>query len=136
MILLRAFCLFFLFGCTVVNAQSEAEVLLQATQSWDGSALPEYPDGTPEITLLKISIQPDTTLPWHKHPIINAAVILSGELKVVTRDGAEMLFSAGDALVETVDKWHYGVNEGSEVVQLIVFYAGIVDTPLSIQEAE
>ncbi len=49
-----------------------------------GNTLPEYPEGKPEITILRIQIPPGTTLPLHTHPVINAGVLLSGELAVIT----------------------------------------------------
>jgi hypothetical protein len=33
-----------------------------------------------------------------------------------------------------VDKWHYGVNQDTVPVKLIMFYAGEVGTPLVIKE--
>ena len=40
---------------------------------------------------------------------------------------------AGDAVVEVVDTWHYGKNEGSETAEIIVFYAGIQGEPITVE---
>ena len=45
------------------------------------------------------------------------------------------LGSTARIMVELVNKWHYGVNQGSEPVKLIMFYVGEVGTPLVIKEA-
>jgi len=108
------------------------DVLTKTSSSWDGSALPNYPEGTPEVTILRFVIPPKSELPMHKHPVINAGIILTGELTVVTEDNKSIHLKAGDTLVELVNKWHHGKNEGTEPVEIIVFYAGIKDTPITI----
>jgi len=35
-----------------------------------------------------------------------------------------------------VCKWHYGENEGSEQAEIIVFYAGEKDEPITIKRQE
>lgn len=109
----------------------QVEVLAKSVASWNGSPLPAYPAGQPEVTVLRIRIAPGTRLPMHKHPVINAAVMLGGELTVMTEAGRSMRFSRGDAIVEVVDQWHYGYNDGGEVAELIVFYAGAQGQPIT-----
>lgn len=100
------------------------EQLMQTSQSWDGSAYQRYPDGPPELTVLRITIPPKTALPWHTHPMPNAAYVVSGELLVEKRDGgATRQLVAGDVLPEMVGSVHRGVT-GDKGVVLIVFYAG------------
>jgi quercetin dioxygenase-like cupin family protein len=67
----------------------------------------------------------------HKHPVINAAVMLAGDLTVVTGSGTMMRFRGGDAIVEVVDQWHYGYNDGPDVAELVVFYAGAQGQPIT-----
>ena len=52
--------------------------LVKTTASWNGALLPAYDQGTPEVTILKITIAPKTELPMHEHPVINAGVLLKG----------------------------------------------------------
>ncbi|MBD8495941.1 cupin domain-containing protein [Pseudomonas syringae] len=109
----------------------ESQVLLKSTASWDGTPYTAYPKGQPELTLLKIRIPADTTLNWHRHPVPNAAYVVAGQLTVQARDSAnEVVLKAGDTLAEMVDIMHRGVT-GNEPVELIVFYAGTAQTPLS-----
>jgi hypothetical protein len=42
---------------------------------------------------------------------------------------------AGDPIVEVVDTWHYGKNEGKTPAEIIVFYAGTPDTPITVKES-
>ena len=100
-------------------------------ESWDGTAYQAYPAGPPELTVLKISIAPNTALPWHTHPMPNAAYVVSGELLVEKQEGgATKRLVAGDVLPEMVHARHRGVTGASGVV-LIVFYAGTKGMPLS-----
>lgn len=102
----------------------KVEVLAKTTQSWNGDALPAYPKGQAEVTILRIEIPAGMQLPLHKHPVINAGVLLKGELTVVTETDQRFHMKAGDSIVELVNKWHYGKNEGKETAEIIVFYAG------------
>jgi quercetin dioxygenase-like cupin family protein len=113
---------------------AEVEVLAKTSLSWDGKTLPSYPKGKPEITILRISIPPGVQLPRHKHTVINAGVLLRGELTVVTEKGETLQLKTGDSIVEVVNKRHYGKNEGNEPAEIIVFYAGVSDMPISIKE--
>lgn len=108
--------------------------LAKSTASWNGSRLPAYPSGQPEVTILRISIGPGAVLPMHEHPVINAGVLLSGVLTVMTKAGATLNLKAGDPIVEVVDTWHYGKNEGSVPAEIIVFYAGIKGEPVTVKE--
>ena len=73
-------------------------------------------------------------MPLHEHPVINAGVLLSGELTVVTEDNKTLHLKAGESIVEVVNKWHYGKNEGNEPAEILVFYAGTADKPISIKK--
>ncbi len=110
--------------------------MVKSSASWDGHPLPAYKTGTPEITILRITIPPKQRLPLHKHLVINAGVLLKGELTVITESGAILHLKPYDPIVEVVDTWHYGKNEGSEPAEIIVFYAGEKDGPITIKRQE
>ena len=50
--------------------------------------------------------------------------MLKGELTIVTTDGRERTFKAGDSLVEMIGTVHYGENRGDEPAEVVMFYAG------------
>jgi len=52
----------------------------------------------------------------------------------VTTEGKTLHLKAGDPIVEVVNTLHYGMNEGKVPAEIIVFYAGVVDTPITIAE--
>ena len=112
------------------------DVLAKTSSSWDGQALPNYQQGKPEITILRIKIPPKAHFPLHKHPVINAGVVLKGELTVITEDNKILHLKAGDSIAEVVNTWHYGRNEGDETTEIIVFYAGIQGVPITIKKTE
>jgi quercetin dioxygenase-like cupin family protein len=117
----------------VRNSQDvEVELLAQTTTSWDGSTLPRYPRAQPEITILRILIPPHTALPLHKHLVINAGVLLRGSLTVVAESGRVLHLEAGDSIVELVNQWHYGRNDGDEPAEIIVFYVGTPGKPITV----
>jgi quercetin dioxygenase-like cupin family protein len=128
-------------GCAGVRTSPEAnevspvvKKLVKTTQSWNGESLPAYPEGRSEITILRISIPAGSRLETHRHPVINAGVLLSGQLTVVTSDGKTLHLEAGDPIVEVVNTLHYGINEGKVPAEIIVFYAGVLDAPITIVE--
>jgi quercetin dioxygenase-like cupin family protein len=114
------------------HGNAKAEILVQSDVSWDGQKLPPYPTVPPEITVLKVTIPPHSTLQWHKHPSINAGYMISGELTVIAEDNQSLSLKTGDALIELVDTWHFGRNDGDLPVEIVVFYVGAKDVPLAI----
>lgn len=123
-------------GCTAPQYSNEVRTvqLVQSTETWDGQPLPAYPSGQPEITILHITIPPQYTLPMHMHPVINAGVLIKGQLTVTTQDGHVLHMRANDPIVEVVNTWHYGKNEGNEPAEILVFYAGTKDDPITIKK--
>lgn len=132
-IILFSFSLISLIGCKSNQiAEIEVTTLVKSTKSWNGSKLPKYLDGIPEITILKIIIPPKTKLSLHKHPEINAGVLLKGSLRVISKDNDTLNLKAGEPIVELVNTWHYGENLGTEPAEIIVFYAGVEGTPITV----
>lgn len=125
-----------LIGCTTGNVNEiKVTTLIKDTKSWNGAQLPKYLDGNPEVTVLKIVIPPKTKLKLHKHPVINAGVLLKGKLRVVSHKDTLNLKS-GDPILELVNTWHYGENLENEPAEIIVFYAGIEGKPVTVLEKE
>ena len=129
------FCfLVLLFSSCAVSKVTEIQVvkLAETSKSWNGDDLPNYPTGKPKITILKITIPPKTKLHKHYHPVINSGIILKGQLKVVDINNNVLILKEGDVIVELVNKIHYGINEGKKPVEIVVFYAGTIDLPITV----
>src|ERR1700733_7893889 len=77
-----------LASMTVILAQSgpmkaasgHREILLQTTQSWNGKPYTHYPTGQPQLTTIKLTIEPHTALPGQTHQFPNVVYVLSGTL--------------------------------------------------------
>lgn len=110
------------------------EQIYKGSKSWDGSKLPAYPEGTPELQLLKVTVPPGAKVDWHKHQVVNIGYVLNGTIDVFAENGLKTTVSAGQAINELVEQWHYGVNNSDEFVHLIVFYAGIEGTDVTIKK--
>jgi quercetin dioxygenase-like cupin family protein len=110
-------------------------LLLNTTTSWDNVTY-LFPQGQPQMSVLKIAIPPNSHLPVHFHPMPNIAYVQAGTLTVVRMSDCHSLrISAGNVLAEMVNTPHFGFA-GNEAVELIVFYAGAVGLPLSTEENE
>jgi quercetin dioxygenase-like cupin family protein len=108
-------------------------VLLKSDHSWDGVKYLSYPTGDPELTVLKLVIPPHTILPWHIHPMPNAAYVISGTLSVESKNGRDhATVHAGDVLPETMNEQHRGCT-GDTSAELIVFYAGAKGVPTVVR---
>lgn len=130
-----AVCIGIMFSSGLVRAEDQAavktEILLRSSSSWDGTPYASYPAGSPELTVLKITIPANTALPWHTHPMPNAAYLLSGEILLEKKEtGEKKLLTKGQVLPEVVGQFHRGITGNASVV-LIVFYAGTKGMPLS-----
>lgn len=111
----------------------ESEKLLQTDRAWNGRVYDPYPCGKVELSMLKITIPPHTSLAWHRHTVPNAAFVLSGSVTVQDRDtGKSTTVHAGEALAEMVGAVHRGVNDGDEPAVLLVTYAGIEGVPVTV----
>ena len=110
----------------------EAATLAKSTTDWRGAKLPSYGSGQPEITIARVTIPPGTALPLHTHPQITAGIIIQGSLQLHTDSGDTHIARAGDAVIELVSQAHSGANTGNEDVVVLVFYAGVEGTPITV----
>jgi len=110
------------------------QVLAKSTESWDGTDLPDFSAQQTEVTILKITIAPKSRMDLHKHPVVNAGYMLAGALTVHSENGRISKIKEGDAIVEMVDRWHYGVNESDRPATILVTYFGAFGSKLSIKK--
>ncbi len=81
--------------------------------------MPDYPNGKPEIAILRIKLPPGTVLPLHKVSGQNAGIMISGALTVVTEAGKALHPKTGEGIIEVVNTWHYGKNEGNKGAEIV-----------------
>lgn len=114
----------------------ESVELIRTSTSWNGTSLPDYPLGKPELVAVKYIIPPGQKLGWHHHIAMNHGVLIQGELTVVGLDGQTKVFREGDVIVEMVEDIHHGENQGATTVILYMFYLAQENVPLSVQHPE
>jgi quercetin dioxygenase-like cupin family protein len=117
--------------------------ILQTTQSWTGAKLPPLGSGQTEMRVITYTITPGTKTPIHLHPINGAGYIISGELTMFAtedphgsfKDPSQLksiVLKAGESWTETVNAWHYGINNGKEDVYFILIFAAQVGVPSTL----
>ena len=118
------------------SAQVETTELIRTTQSWDGTQLPDYLQGRPELVVRKYVFPAGQKLGWHHHPVMNYGVLVQGELTIIAKDGTEKVVHAGEAVVEMVGTVHHGENRGTQPAILYMCYVSQEGLPLSVPNPE
>ena len=107
-----------------------SEILVQTQASWDGGPYPAYLPKTPELSVVRFTMEPHAELPWHTHQVLNAAYIISGSITIEKKDGTRKHFKAGEVIAETINSIHRGLV-GDQHTTIVTFYAGLPGVPLS-----
>ncbi|MGE0096309.1 MAG: cupin domain-containing protein [Alphaproteobacteria bacterium] len=85
------------------------------------SGQPVTVPANPQVIVSTYDIPVGAVLPFHKHPFQRYAYVMAGDLSVVNRDTSETYrYKTGDFIVEVLDQWHMGRNEGKTPVKLLV----------------
>ncbi len=117
------------------SQQVERTELIRTSQSWDGVALPDYPQGRPELVVMKYVFPAGQKLDLHHHPVMNYGILVQGELTIIRQDGKEKTVHEGEAVVEMVNAIHHGENRGTKPAILYMFYLSQEGQPLSVQHS-
>jgi len=107
--------------------------LLKTTANSVGQPVVYPGGGTSEVTAMLVEMAPGEETGWHKHPVPLLGYILSGQLTVCQASGEKRTVRAGEVSLESVDKIHNGVNDGTEPVKIIIFVTGRKDEPFTIE---
>jgi quercetin dioxygenase-like cupin family protein len=113
--------------------QITVQTLSKGSVSWDGGSI-QYPEGSPEITVVRIQVPEGAELSLHCHTVPLAAYVAKGAIEVTTSSNEKKIFRQGEAFIEVMNKWHRGLGAGKDT-QLIVFYAGQKDIPLGVEKS-
>lgn len=107
--------------------------LIRTSQSWDGAMLPDFPQGQPELRVIRLDFPIGAKTGWHHHTVVNYGIVQQGDLTIVCQDGTEKTFHEGEALVEVIGTIHRGENRGSKPVILNMFYFSSPGAEITIQ---
>jgi pimeloyl-ACP methyl ester carboxylesterase/quercetin dioxygenase-like cupin family protein len=106
-------------------------VRLRSDTAWNGTRYESYPAGRPQLTVVRYSIPPHSSLPWHRHDAPNTAFVISGAITLQSIGGVEHVFRAGDAFAESVGDEHRGFTV-DEAAEIVCTYAAAAGVPLSV----
>ena len=110
--------------------------LIRTSLSWDGTVLPDFPQGKPELRVVRLDFPVGAKTGWHHHTVINYGIVQQGELTIVCQDGSERMFHEGEVLVEVVGTIHRGENRGIKPVILNMFYFSTPGVEITVQHPE
>ena len=110
--------------------------LIRTSQSWDGARLPDFPQGQPELRVIRLYFPIGAKTNWHHHTVVNYGIVQQGDLTIVCKDGSERTFHEGEALVEVIGTIHRGENRGKKPVILNMFYFSLPGAEITIQYPE
>ena len=110
--------------------------LIRTSQSWDGAMLPDFPQGQPELRVIRLDFPVGAKTGWHHHTVVNYGIVQQGDLTIVCQDGSERTFHEGEPLVEVIGTIHRGENRGRKPVVLVMFYYSEPGAEITIQHPE
>ena len=110
--------------------------LIRTSQSWDGAMLPDFPQGQPELRVIRLDFPVGAKTGWRHHTVVNYGIVQQGDLTIVCQDGSERTFHEGEPLVEVIGTIHRGENRGRKPVILNMFYYSEPGAEITIQHPE
>ena len=110
--------------------------LIRTSESWDGAMLPDFPQGQPELRVIRLDFPVGAKTGWHHHTVVNYGIVQQGNLTIVCQDGSERTFHEGEPLVEVIGTIHRGENRGKKPVILVMFYFSAPGAEITIQHPE
>ena len=98
-------------------------VLLDSGVNFVGEQV-HYPKGVAKIKSMLATMEPGQTTGWHKHGVPTYGYILEGQITVDYGDAGKTTYYAGDGVLEAMDHWHDGVNDGDVPARVVVVFMG------------
>ena len=109
---------------------SEAKVVLKTTKTMVDKPLAYPQSGMPELTMMRLTMQPDGHTSLHKHPSPTAGFVIEGYVEV-RADEKVLRVKAGEAFLEPIDGPMQIWNTNTEVSKLVIFVAGTEGSPVA-----
>lgn len=109
-----------------------AQAVLKSAKTADGDPLQLPQTTTPEIISVIGTIEPGGRTARHQHPVPVFVYVMEGELEVVTEGGQPRLYKAGEAFLESVNRWHQAFNKADGQSRILVVFIGEEGKPTTI----
>ena len=110
----------------------ETQAVLKSTKTADGDPLQLPQTATPEIVSVIGTLEPGGRTARHQHPVPVYVYVMEGELEVVTDGGQPRIYKAGDAFLESVNRWHQAFNKAASQTKILVVFIGEEGKPTTI----
>ncbi|MBV9903730.1 MAG: cupin domain-containing protein, partial [Alphaproteobacteria bacterium] len=109
-------------GCGAFAADAPAVTVTPvARTSTTVTGQPIVVPPNPDVIVTIGTFPPGARIPEHQHPNPHYVYVLEGVLTVMnTETNKSFEAKAGDFVVEMQNTWHYGVNNGTVPVKLLV----------------
>ena len=111
--------------------QPEIQELFKASRT-PGRRVVAYPQGTPEMRVVRVGLPVGATIPLHTHPSPVVVVVTKGTMtNVRLLNGNEVvsMVRPGDGFLGHPDEPHYVTNKGPEPAEAIVTFASVEGLP-------
>ena len=112
--------------------QPEIQELFKASRT-PGERVVAYPQGTPEMRVIRVTLPVGATIPLHTHPSPVVVVVTQGAMTNVRLVGGKEMVSVvrpGDGFLEGhPDEPHYVTNRGPEPAEALVTFASVEGLP-------
>lgn len=115
------------------TAYPAVDIVHQSTTTVIGQQI-VYPQGTAQITVATVTMEPGQITGWHRHMAPLTAQILEGELTVDYGAAGKRVYHKGDTVVEALGSRHNGQNTGSGITRILVVFSGAVGVPNTVSE--
>lgn len=83
-----------------------------------------YPAGKARIKSVLATMAPGQKTGWHKHGVPTYGYILEGQITVDYGDAGKTTYRAGEGVLEAMDYWHEGINDGDVPARVVVVFMG------------
>ena len=112
--------------------QPEIQELFKASRT-PGERVVAYPQGTPEMRVIRVTLPVGATIPLHTHPSPVVVVVTKGAMTNVRLVNGQEVVSVvrpGDGFLEGhPEEPHYVTNRGPEPAEAMVTFASVEGLP-------
>ena len=111
------------------DPQLEIQELFKASRT-PGGRMVAYPQGTPEMRVVRVGLPVGATIPLHTHPSPVVVVVTKGAMtNVRIVDGNEVVSVVRPGLEGHPDEPHYVTNRGPEPAEAMVTFVSVEGLP-------
>jgi quercetin dioxygenase-like cupin family protein len=110
----------------------KAQSVLKSTKTADGDPLKLPQTGNAEIVSVIGTLDPGGRTARHQHPVPVFVYVMEGQLEVKTEGGEPRSYKAGEAFLESVDRWHQAFNNADSDTKILVVFIGEEGKPTTI----